>query len=110
MRKCCFSEIPEALNVFISDAASNGNFDGVVSLGGNWLSASEGDALTDSDVSTDLSVEGGPVTTRSSVDRKGTFAASGAWSFSTLSFPKTYSTSRLSKILHRKIHNVKIHL
>jgi len=105
MRKCCFSEIREGLNVFNSDAASNGNFDGVISLSGNRLS-SRGDVLTDSDVSTDLSVEGGSVITRSSVDRKGTFAASDGWSFSTLSFPKTYSTLRLSKILHRKIHNV----
>jgi len=106
MCKYCFSEIPEGLNVFNFDAASNDSFDGVVSLSGNWLSASEGDALTDSDVSTDLSVEGCSVITRSSVDRKGTFAASGGRSFSTLSLPKTYSTSRLSKILHRKIHNV----
>jgi len=106
MPKCCFSEMREGLNVFNSDAASNGNFDSVISLGGNWLSSSGGDALTDLDVSTDLSVKGGSVITRSSVDRKGTFAASDGWSFSTLSFLKTYSTSHLSKILHRKIHNV----
>jgi len=106
MCKYCFSEIPEGLNVFNFDAASNDSFDGVVSLSGNWLSASEGDALTDSDVSADFSVEGGLVITRSSVDHKGTFAASDGWSFSTLSFLKTYSTSHLSKILHRKIHNV----
>jgi len=78
----------------------------VVSLGGNWLSYSGDDVLTDSDISTDLSVKGGSVITRSSVDRKGAFAASGDWSFSNLSFLKTYSTSRLSKVLHRKIHNV----
>jgi len=103
---CSLSEVPEGLNVFNSDAASNGNFDGIVSLSGNWLSSSGGDALIDSDVSADFSVEGGLVITRSSVDHKGTFAASGGWSFSTLSFPKTYSTSCLSKILHRNIHNV----
>ena len=45
-----------------SEAASNGNFNGLSSLGGNWLSACEGDALTNLDVSTDLSVEGGSVT------------------------------------------------
>jgi len=99
MRKCYFSEIQEGLNVFNSDSASNGNFDGVISLGGSWLLSSGGDALTDSDVSIDLSVQGGSVITHSSVDRKGTFAASDGWSFSTWSFPKTYSTSRLSKIL-----------
>ena len=94
------------LNVFDSEAASNGNFNGLSSLGGNWLSACDGDALMDLDVSTDLSVEGCSVTICSPVDSKGTFAASGGWSFSTLSFPKTYSTMRLSKMLHRKIHNV----
>jgi len=102
----CFSEIPEGLNVFDSDAAFKGNFDGGVSLDGNWLSASKGDALTDSDVSTDLPVEGGSVITRSYVDRQSTFAASGGWSFLTFSFPKPYSIPRLSKILHRKMHNL----
>ena len=86
MRRCCFSEIPESLEVFNSEATSNGNFNGRSSLGGNWLSVCEGDALTDSDVSTDLSVDGGPVTicNCTSVDHKDTFAASGGWSFSTV--------------------------
>ena len=106
MRRCCFSEIPESLDVFNSEATSNSNFNGLSSLGGNWLSACEGDALTDLEVPTDLSVDGGSVTICSPVDRKDTFAASGGWSFSTLSFPKTYSTLCLSKIRHRKIHNV----
>ena len=47
------------VNVFNSDAACNSNFDGVASLHGNWLSAPKDNALqfvTDSDVSTDLSV------------------------------------------------------
>ena len=57
MRKCCFSD----LNVFNSDAPSNSNFDSIISWGHNWLSASEGDVPTDSDISTDLSVKGGSV-------------------------------------------------
>ena len=32
MRRCCFSEIPESLNVFNSEAASKGNFNGLSSL------------------------------------------------------------------------------
>ena len=36
-------------------------------LGGNWFSASKGYALTDSDILTHLLVEGGSVTTCSSV-------------------------------------------
>ena len=102
MHRCCFSEIPEGLKVFKFEAASNGNFNGLHSLGGNWLSACEGDVLMDSDVSTDLSIEGGSVTICSPVDHKGTVAASGGWSFSTLSVPKTYRALHLSKILHQK--------
>ena len=69
MRRRCFSEIPESLDVFNSEATSNSNFNGLSSLGGNWLSACEGDALTDSEVSTDLSVDdGGSVTICSPVD------------------------------------------
>ena len=75
MCRCCFPEIPESLNVFNSEAASNGNFDGLSSLGCNWLSAYKGDALTDLDVSADF--EGGSVTIYFPVDRRGTFAASG---------------------------------
>lgn len=71
---------------------------GVISLGGNWFSASKGYALTDSDILSHLLVEGGSVTTCSSVDLKGTFAASGSWSFSTLLFPK--------KKLFQKFHEV----
>ena len=78
MRRCSFSEIPESLDVFNSEATSNSNFNGLSSLGGNWLSACEGDALTDLEVPTDLSVDGGSVTICSPVDRKDTFAASGA--------------------------------
>lgn len=47
-------------------------FNGLSSLGGNWLSACEGDALTDSYVSADLSIKGGSVTICSPVDHKGT--------------------------------------
>ena len=71
---------------------------GVISLGGNWFSASKGYALTDLDILSHLLVEGGSVTTCSSVDLKGTFAASGSWSFSTLLFPK--------KKLFQKFHEV----
>ena len=69
---------------------------GVISLGGNWFSASKGYALTDSDILSHLLVKGGSVTTCSSVDLKGTFAASGSWSFSTLLFPKKKNFSKNS--------------
>ena len=67
-------------------------------LGGNWFSASKGYALTDSDILTHLLVEGGSVTTCSSVTLKGTFTASGSWSFSTLLllFPKKKNFSKNS--------------
>lgn len=106
MRRCCFSEIPESLDVCNSEAASNDNLNSRSSSGGYWLSACGGDTLTDLDVSKGLSVEGGSVTICSPIDRKGTFAASGGRSFSALSFPKTYNTLRLSKFRHRKILNV----
>ena len=101
-----FLKYQRVLDVCNSEAASNGNLNSLSSSGGNWLSACGGDTLTDSDVSTVLSVEGGSVTICSPIDRKGTFAASGGWSFSALSFPKTNNTLRLSKFRLRKILNV----
>jgi len=62
MRRWCFSEIPDSFDACNSEAASNGNVKGLSSSVGNWLSACKDDALTDLDVSTDLSVEGGTVT------------------------------------------------
>ena len=65
--------------------ACNSNFDGVIS--------SESDVLTQMFLQSDFLVKCGLVTIRSCVDCKSTFAVSGIWSFSTLSFPKPYSST-----------------